>query len=254
MSNYDVRILVNGNNCRQYHFENKVFIEAKIGSEYSIEIKNNTFKRIMAICSVDGLNIINGQPATEQDPGYIINNYSSNRYDGFRVSNTEIAQFVFGGKNASYAASKKDGSEKNVGVIGVRIFQERTHPVMYDTPIITNPWQKYNHTIPWETPYITCCDNGPELSVKCSSNTCNDNVRSLNSPFDVGTTWGKAKESKVTEVDFEKGINDFSIDIYYASRQSLLNMGIPLENIKQVNFPESFSTSKYSKPPNGWNR
>jgi hypothetical protein len=70
--------------------------------------------------------------------------------------------------------------------------------------------------------------------------------------FDMGTKYGKAKESKVIEVDFEKGVLALTTNIYYASRQSLIEMGVPLGNEKQVSFPEPFSDGKYAEPPKGW--
>ena len=70
--------------------------------------------------------------------------------------------------------------------------------------------------------------------------------------FDMGTKWGEAKESKVVEVEFERGTLALTTNIYYASRQSLLEMGVPLGSEKQVSFPEPFTDSKYAKPPKGW--
>jgi hypothetical protein len=68
----------------------------------------------------------------------------------------------------------------------------------------------------------------------------------------MGTKWGEAKESKVIEVEFEKGLIALTTNIYYASRQSLIEMGVPLGNEKQVSFPEPFKDGKYAEPPKGW--
>lgn len=70
--------------------------------------------------------------------------------------------------------------------------------------------------------------------------------------FDMGTKWGEAKESKVVEVEFERGTLALTTNIYYASRQSLIEMGVPIGSEKQVSFPEPFVESKYAKPPKGW--
>jgi hypothetical protein len=70
--------------------------------------------------------------------------------------------------------------------------------------------------------------------------------------FDMGTKFGEAKESKVVEVEFEKGTLILPItNIYYASRQSLIEMGVPLGSEKQVSFPEPFK-NQYATPPKGW--
>lgn len=315
----DVNILVNGSRCKQYHHDGKIFIEAKDGSEYTIEIKNNDWKRVLAVCSVDGLDILNGKKAKENNPGYVISGYNTGKFDGFRVSNEKIAKFVFGSKGGSYAASKEDGSEKNVGVIGVRIFSEKEKPAP-PAPIVireehhhhhdhwpkVDPWKPYgpywgSSTPLWcDTTWKTMCDSttygstvsdsspsapnnsetysSTKLSYKGSSGLSSKGLgraggqsaggqsalRSANmsklmnasSPnprgFDMGTKWGQAKESRVVEVDFERGTLVLSKEIYYASRESLLEMGVPLGNEKQVSFPEAFTDSKYAKPPKNW--
>jgi hypothetical protein len=68
----------------------------------------------------------------------------------------------------------------------------------------------------------------------------------------MGTGWGTRKESKVMEVDFKKGLFAYSLDIYYASRQSLIELGVPIQSNVKVAFPESFP-KKYATPPSGWN-
>jgi hypothetical protein len=69
--------------------------------------------------------------------------------------------------------------------------------------------------------------------------------------FDMGSTWGQKVESKVVETNFEKGILAWSVDIYYASRQSLIDMGVPINVGHRVSFPQSFP-NKYATPPLGW--
>jgi hypothetical protein len=268
MSNYDVRILVNGNNCRQYYHNGKTFIEAKDGSEYCIEIKNNTWKRILACCSVDGLNILDGEPSTPDGPGYVISAHASNRYDGFRVSDSTIAKFIFGKKSESYAASKEDGSERNVGVIGVRIFEEKSNH--YYSPLVIrsygcNSKQDNINIPPIEFPPTICSTGTPlppnPIVTCCSVNDVNDNLimdksqaySNYNAPkFDMGTMWGEAKESKVVEVEFARGSLSLSLDIYYASRQNLIDMGVPIGTEKHVNFPSPFVEKKYATPPKNW--
>ena len=68
----------------------------------------------------------------------------------------------------------------------------------------------------------------------------------------MGTKWGNSKESPVIEVEFNRGNLSYSTNIYYASRKSLLEMGVPMDNKKQVSFPKPFKNRKYAKPPEGW--
>ena len=110
---FDLNITVNGSRCKQYSHQGKTFIEAKQGSEYVIEVKNNHWKRVLAVGSVDGLNVLTGKTANEADSGYIIGAYSSEKIKGFRFSDDEWALFKFGYKfnGNTYAQSKEDGSE-----------------------------------------------------------------------------------------------------------------------------------------------
>lgn len=294
---YDISILVNGSRCKQYFNEGKTFIEAKDGSEYTIEIKNNTWSRILAVCSVDGLDILTGKTAVESNSGYVISAYNAGKFDGFRVSDDKIAKFVFGSKGSSYAADKSDGSERNVGVIGIRLFQEKIKPPVYRTDVHhhhhhykkpqVGPWDNYpalwcdtftgtgsyNSLGFFEEPNCETysCDSiptkgGPTKGVNtvhstAASATYGSTVkrRRLSTPqenslrgFDMGTKWGDAKESKVINVEFERGVLAVSTEFFYASRQSLIEMGVPIGNEKQVSFPDAFADSKYAKPPKNW--
>ena len=291
MNTWDINILVNGKRCKQYQHAGKTFVEAKVGSEYSIEIKNNYWKRILAVSSVDGLDVLTGKTASEDASGYVIPSYSSEKIKGFRFSDDEWAIFKFGYKfnGNTYAQNKEDGSEKNCGVIGIRLFYEEEPQKVYiqSTPW-TTPWTTPCH--PWNTPsypdiisgastirYGYCTDDSNYTTNidDCSSNMMADMASTLpkNPPvpserkiksmkvetdnsalrgFDMGTEWGRKETSKTTTVDFKRGYLAREFDIYYASRESLIEMGISLTNEIQVSLPESFP-SKYATPPKGWN-
>ena len=61
--NYTVDILVNDKPVRKFPFNDKLFVEARKGQEYSIRIKNNSWQRILAVASVDGLDVLTGKLA-----------------------------------------------------------------------------------------------------------------------------------------------------------------------------------------------
>ena len=109
--------------------------------------------------------------------------------------------------------------------------------------------------------YYRSDSTGQYYETYCSDLKSDDTVRSLVDPqskqvtfkvpnFDMGTTWGSSKESKVTRVEFERGSMIYSGDIYYASRKSLIDAGVIGKNGQQVSFPSSFP--KYASPPPGW--
>jgi len=274
MSNYEINVLVNGSRCKIYSHNGKRFIEAKSGSNYVLEIKNNSYNRVLSVSSVDSLNTITGKNEDAlTGAGYVINGYTSVKIDGFRISDNEVSQFKFDVKSKGYAASKKDGSERNVGVIGVRIFNEKIKPTVsytkYNNDYLscdnTNP-SKYYNDITWGSSIHsqTMCN-----ASNCTSNSSigglygdgkygyNINNVVQNYPieprgFDMSTSFGEAKESKVIEVEFERQNIIDSIDIYYATRESLIEMGVPITSEKQVAFPEPFKESRYCEPPKNW--
>ena len=310
---FDLNITVNGNRCKQYNYQGKTFIEAKEGSEYVLEIKNNYWKRVLAVGSVDGLNVLTGKTAHESDSGYIVGAYSSEKIKGFRFSDDEWALFKFGYKfnGKTYAQSKEDGSEKNCGVIGLRFFYEK-EPITWVTYAQTCSWSatginvhqtdnssspigglygdgrygyasNVNYQAPADTQDITISTKKssnntlgargmsagpiasaavPAVNYCCSLPTEDANdfmdtreyCRSVEpkATFDMGTEWGRKERSKVKTVSFERGALAHTVDIYYASREALIAMGVPVETGLTANLPQSFPNT-YATPPKGWN-
>jgi hypothetical protein len=93
------------------------------GARYSIRIENQTGARFEAVATVDGLDVIDGQPGSFEKRGYLVSPWSTVEIDGFRRSEEQVAAFRFGRVRDSYAA--KRGNDRNVGVIGVAVFHER---------------------------------------------------------------------------------------------------------------------------------
>lgn len=104
----------------------QVWVLGRYGDRYSIRVRNRSAERIEAVVSVDGLDAIDGKPASFDKRGYLIQPWGEVVIDGFRVSNADVATFRFASVADSYAA--KTGSARNVGVIGVAVFRERVPP------------------------------------------------------------------------------------------------------------------------------
>lgn len=102
----------------------KNYIAGVSGRRYTIVVKNHSPGRIEAVVSVDGLDVIDGKPASLKKRGYLIEGFGDLEIEGFRTSTTEVAAFRFGSVAKSYA-NRKHGETRNVGVIGVALFHER---------------------------------------------------------------------------------------------------------------------------------
>jgi hypothetical protein len=98
------------------------YVVGEPGERYVIEIRNHSGARFEAVASVDGLDVIDGQPASFRKRGYLIGPYATLEIDGFRRSTQTVAAFRFGAVEESYAARK--GDARNVGVVGVAFFGE----------------------------------------------------------------------------------------------------------------------------------
>ncbi len=101
----------------------EAFVIGQPGQRYAIVLENRTPVRIEAVLTVDGLDVINGQPGSTENRGYLVRPYGSIVVEGFRRSTSTVAAFRFGGVEGSYADER--GSARNVGVIGVALFAER---------------------------------------------------------------------------------------------------------------------------------
>ena len=101
----------------------KSYVMGNDGARYAIRIQNQTGARFEAVATVDGLDVIDGQPGSFEKRGYLVAPWSTVEIDGFRRSEDVVAAFRFGRVKDSYAA--KRGNDRNVGVIGVAVFHER---------------------------------------------------------------------------------------------------------------------------------
>jgi hypothetical protein len=91
-------------------------------ARYSLAIANDTSSAFEVVASVDGLDVIDGRPASFGKRGYIVDPFSSVVIDGWRTSEDTVAAFRFSAIEDSYAERMGDG--RNVGVIGAAFFRE----------------------------------------------------------------------------------------------------------------------------------
>ncbi len=102
----------------------KSFVIGEAGQRYSIVLRNLTPNRLECVVSVDGLDVLDGQPASFAKRGYLVDGHGEVEIDGFRQSMDTVAAFRFGSVRGSYA-NQKHGETRNVGIIGVALFHER---------------------------------------------------------------------------------------------------------------------------------
>lgn len=273
-----VRIGVNGKPIQQYSYKGQTFVEGRVGSEYAINVYNESSNEALAVVAVDGINVIDGKPSTSDDrKGYIIAPWQTIDIKGFRKDMDTIGAFKFCEPKKSYC--KEAGMPGNQGIISVRLF-EKARPVAIFRNYLASPvYTRSNDTLGFgEEPMTyptrlvdtgtsgewTQCAAPASRSVytsslghtKCSSHSYDNSLNSLRSApeptpkFDVGTTWGKSINNKVREVEFEVGDLISEDTIYYTSRKVLIDMGII--QAKQMKMAGPVPYKNYAKPPKGW--
>jgi hypothetical protein len=111
-----------GRDLPVYWHEGRAYVVGKPGNEYEIRVANRG-EDVLAVMSVDGVNVISGETADTQGGGYVFSSWEQNTIKGWRKSMKDVAAFYFTSLGDSYAA--RTGRPENVGVIGVALFQRK---------------------------------------------------------------------------------------------------------------------------------
>ena len=118
------------------HFHRgEYWVAGQPGAKYSIQIRNSRGPRVLAVTSVDGLNVLSGETADFGQSGYVFESGQRYGIEGWRKSDSEVAAFVFtASPGESYA--ERIGKPRDMGVIGVALFRERPPVALYSPPVV----------------------------------------------------------------------------------------------------------------------
>jgi hypothetical protein len=170
------------------------------GHEYEIRVLNRGHSRLLAVTSVDGVNVITGRAAAPDQSGYVIDARGRLEIDGWRKSMDQVAAFYFTSLGDSYAA--RTGRPDHVGVIGIAVFREQVRRPLSLAPA------------PAAAP-----------AERDSGARARDGLRSEER---LGTGHGQRLDSGASYTRFERATEEPEavIRIYYDSRRNLLARGI----------------------------
>lgn len=111
-------------NLQHYRAGDRYTIIGKQGSQYEMHFENLTDHRLEIIVSVDGLDVLNGRPASVRNAGYVIPANGKIRIDSMRVAGV-LRSLRFGVVADSQAATSfGEKGARNVGIIGVAMYEE----------------------------------------------------------------------------------------------------------------------------------
>jgi hypothetical protein len=190
-----------------YVHENRLYVVGEPGHQYEVRLDNRTDERLLAVTSVDGVNVITGKSADQQQSGYVLDPWDSVNIEGWRKSLDDVATFYFTRLSNSYAA--RTGRPENVGVIGVALFRERRP--------CCRPY-----------PYQDRDDVSPQSSSERAAAAPTDESLARREQDKLGTGHGHRETSQAEYVAFQRASRTpaETIVIYYDSRKNLLARGV----------------------------
>jgi hypothetical protein len=192
--------------------DGRCYLAGRPGKEYSIRIRNRFSEDLLAVVSVDGINVVTGETGAVGQSGYILAPGSSFDINGWRKSLQRVAAFYFSRIDDSYAS--RTGRAENVGVIGVALFKRKAPP----------------HDLQSEA------RSKKEAPAPASE-------RSDSAASGLGTGHGRIETSVVRYAEFERASEQPNqlIALYYDSRENLVARGIlPAPRRDPQPFPAGF--------------
>jgi hypothetical protein len=211
-----------------YEKHGRRYVVGTPGHEYTLRVRNLTGARILAVTSVDGVNVVTGETATPDQSGYVIDAGGSVDIGGWRKSLERTAAFFFTDLGDSYAA--RTGRPNNVGVIGVAVFRERVRAVhVPPRERIAEPERDASNAAP--VPPVAQAPSAAPMREEARSG-CADAGRAdhaakaLGSP--LGTGHGRNETSYATRVTFERASQSPGqmVTIRYDRRDNLVALGV----------------------------
>lgn len=209
------------------------------GQEYSIRYCNKTPGRVLAVMSVDGVNVVSGDTAAPSQSGYVLSAYECADIQGWRKNLARTAAFYFTELPDSYAA--RTGRPENVGVIGVAVFREK-QPVLgwrrpYKDKVAADDARgdaPAKAAAPEPRRYEQDAQanaESPRAREEAAGRLQGAPVQSLPVPAPMaklGTGHGRFEDSPTQMVRFEResATPNETIAIYYDRRENLAAMGI----------------------------
>lgn len=116
-----------------YEHRGRYYVVGRPGNEYQIQLRNESGGDVLAVVSVDGVNVVTGETASWEQSGYVLDTWRTLDIKGWRKDLERTAAFYFTRLPDSYAA--RTGRPDNVGVIGVALFQRKFHVIPDPVPL-----------------------------------------------------------------------------------------------------------------------
>jgi len=247
-----------GHELRTFHHGGNTFVLGRFGERYAIRVENHTGRRVEAIVTVDGRDVVSGRIGDfVNERGYLIDAHDEVSIDGFRQSLDAVAAFRFSRPEASYSA--RMGTPQNVGVVGVAIFPERVHETIVRRPpptrIAPQPSRREGSSAGAPAAPHAKADAPAALDSLSSSAESRASAEPMARDKDnLGTEYGETLSSSVQELPFERASRTRPAEVIalrYDDRDGLIARGIAVDPPHPVPVcgPQPFPRNGRFAPP-----
>jgi hypothetical protein len=240
-----------GGELPTYFYGGSRYVAGDLGSRYQIRVDNHSGRRIEAVVTVDGRDVVSGELGDyRKQRGYIVEPYGSVTVDGFRQSLDRVASFRFARLRDSYSARR--GTPQHVGVVGVAVFQEYQAPPprpRYSQPVTPYPSRPYYEPDPYPADEAAPAGKQRSGAGGASSEGAAQSAPHYRGDHDryapparerIGTEYGESRHSSVREVSFRrknKRRPDAVLTTYYDTLEGLRARGVPVDPYR---YPEPY--------------
>lgn len=214
----------------RYH-RGEWWVEGRPGARYAIRIHNTLGHRVLAVTSVDGVNVVTGESAAVDQRGYVFDAWTGYDISGWRKSDAQVAAFEFTSVPRSYAA--RTGRPDNVGVIGVALFRERAPQPAARAEV--------SPAAPFAADNEAAADTSANTAAKAERRESSGRLAQAQAAPALGTGHGRREDSYVTQVAFERARSrpDETIRLRYDSHANLVALGV-IRAAQTPRRPEAF--------------
>ena len=252
----DVQIInrSTGDRLPVYYHDGKMYVVGNPGNRYAVQVTNRTGARILAVISVDGVNVVSGETASYSQTGYVFSPWQSYEITGWRKNQNEVAAFYFTSLSDSYAA--RTDRPQDVGVIGVALFREQRPP--QPQPVIPAPLPLEKQSGATGAPRsqerrADSADSASGAASAAPSPPARPAQEFVLRPQEkLGTGHGEREQSYVSYTDLRRASPhpDEILTIYYDSRENLVARGI-IPGTPRVADPRPFPGLRFVPDPPG---
>jgi len=211
-----------------YAHQGRLYVPGTSGERYAVYVANRTGQRVMAVVSVDGINVVTGETASADQNGYVLSPGQSFEINGWRKNMNEVAAFYFTRLPDSYAA--RTDRPGHVGVIGVAAFREWQRPRPLPQPM-TPPLSKRDaNTHEAESRAQADTAAGAPAASAPEGSAAQEAARGriLERQEKIGTGHGERERSEVVYTNFRRatGHPTETLTLYYDTQANLVARGV----------------------------